>query len=159
MQEKLSPVRKYFLYDVKMQIKEWIASARKDACITQDQLAEALGLTRGNVSAWENGRHEPNLSQIRKISVICKAKIQELFQDLDGTWPTWPFSVDYKLFENLPDDQKSEVDSYISYIFDKWQSTNAKETLSSSKSSGKTSALDRNSFLIDDQGNQQKKTG
>jgi transcriptional regulator with XRE-family HTH domain len=55
-----------------MEIKNWIRSARKKADLTQEQLGERLGVTKGNVSAWENGRHEPSYAQIQEISAIAK---------------------------------------------------------------------------------------
>lgn len=42
--------------------------ARSSLCVTQDQLAEILGCTKGNVSAWENGRHEPAYQMLLKLS-------------------------------------------------------------------------------------------
>ncbi len=51
-----------------MEMKSWIRLARKKAGLTQEQLAEALGLTKGNVSAWENGRHEASFAQLTAIA-------------------------------------------------------------------------------------------
>lgn len=59
------------LYDPRMELKEWIRAARKKAQLTQDQLAESLGMTKGNVSAWENGRHEPSYAQLQQISALA----------------------------------------------------------------------------------------
>lgn len=56
----------FFTMFLSMEINEWIKFSRKRAGITQDQLAENLEVTRGNVSIWENGRHEPNISQIKE---------------------------------------------------------------------------------------------
>ncbi|WP_196494161.1 XRE family transcriptional regulator [Burkholderia stagnalis] len=59
-----------FLYPPRMEIKTWIRDARKRAGLTQEQLGDRLGLTKGNVSAWENGRHEPSYAQIQAIASI-----------------------------------------------------------------------------------------
>jgi transcriptional regulator with XRE-family HTH domain len=53
-----------------MELKDWIRVARKAAKLTQEQLGERLGMTKGNVSAWENGRHEPSYAQLQQISEI-----------------------------------------------------------------------------------------
>lgn len=53
-----------------MEMKSWIRLARKKAGLTQEQLAERLGLTKGNVSAWENGRHEASFHQLTAIAEI-----------------------------------------------------------------------------------------
>ncbi|MFT3720396.1 helix-turn-helix transcriptional regulator [Pseudorhodoferax sp.] len=51
-----------------MNIKDWVRSARQHAGLTQAQLGEALNVTKGNVSGWENGRHNPSYEQIRAIA-------------------------------------------------------------------------------------------
>ncbi len=47
-----------------------LESARVNAKLTQKKLAEILGVTQGTVNNWENGRSEPTLSQLRKISEL-----------------------------------------------------------------------------------------
>lgn len=51
-------------------ISSWIKDARKKWGGSQEALALELGLTKGNVSAWENDRHKPKLEQILTISRI-----------------------------------------------------------------------------------------
>ncbi|MPW16943.1 helix-turn-helix domain-containing protein [Paraburkholderia sp. CNPSo 3157] len=70
--ENRDPSRLDFLYPPRMEMRNWIRSARKKADLTQEQLGEKLGVTKGNVSAWENGRHEPSYAQIQEISVVTK---------------------------------------------------------------------------------------
>lgn len=50
-----------------MELSTWVKLARTKQGWTQDQLATALDVTKGNVSAWENGRHEPSWDRILKI--------------------------------------------------------------------------------------------
>lgn len=50
-----------------MDISEWVKAARTKAAFSQEALAQALGVTKGNVSAWENSRHKPKLEQILTI--------------------------------------------------------------------------------------------
>jgi len=53
-----------------MDIKSWIKAARQHAGFTQTQLGDPLGVGKGNVSAWEKGRHEPSFEQLVQISKI-----------------------------------------------------------------------------------------
>jgi SOS-response transcriptional repressor LexA len=53
-----------------MELRDWIRVARKAAGLTQGQLGEKLGLTKGNVSAWETGKHAPSYEQMLKICKI-----------------------------------------------------------------------------------------
>lgn len=41
---------------------------RNQACITQAELAEAIGATQQQVSWWESGRNEPGAYAIIKIA-------------------------------------------------------------------------------------------
>ena len=49
-------------------IGQWIKSARKAVGKNQEWLGEHLGITKGNVSAWENGKHSPSPHQLAQIS-------------------------------------------------------------------------------------------
>jgi phage repressor protein C with HTH and peptisase S24 domain/transcriptional regulator with XRE-family HTH domain len=83
--EKRDLERLDFLYPAAMEMRNWIRSARKKADLTQEQLGERLGVTKGNVSAWENGRHEPSYAQVQEISVITKCPMPD---SQPGTSPT-----------------------------------------------------------------------
>ncbi|MCQ2453472.1 MAG: helix-turn-helix domain-containing protein [Clostridia bacterium] len=51
---------------------EELLSARKAKNMTQEQLAAALNVTRSTVSHWENGRNEPDLETLQKISLLLE---------------------------------------------------------------------------------------
>lgn len=59
-----------------MDLGEWVLAARKLKGWTQTQLGDAMGVTKGNVSAWENERHEPSFSQVMKLSELTGAQIE-----------------------------------------------------------------------------------
>ena len=49
-----------------------LAAARKNANMTQDAAAKALGVTQQTLLNWEMGRSEPTVSQGRAISKLYK---------------------------------------------------------------------------------------
>lgn len=53
-----------------MALMNWVRAARKAKGWTQQQLGDELGLTKANISGWENGRHLPSFAQILKISEL-----------------------------------------------------------------------------------------
>lgn len=65
-----------------MKLKTWVKEARTHAKLTQESLGEAIGVGKANVSAWENGRHEPSLSQIKQISARCDYSADAIFGTL-----------------------------------------------------------------------------
>lgn len=55
-----------------------IKQARKDAKQTQEQVAEALGLTKGAISQWENNGTTPELAQFRSFCSVVNASADEI---------------------------------------------------------------------------------
>lgn len=50
-----------------MVLSDWVLACREAAGLTQAQLGDLVGVGKGNVSAWENARHEPSYTQILRI--------------------------------------------------------------------------------------------
>ena len=60
-------------------ICKFISECRKEKQITQEQLAERLGVTNKSVSKWENGNCLPNSSLYEPLCKILNISINELF--------------------------------------------------------------------------------
>lgn len=108
-QEKLDPHRLGRLYTRAMEISAWIKASRQAAGITQTDLGDALGVTKGNVSAWENGRHEPSYTQLLKIAEITKAPLPAVAPSGD-----WPFPRLSKAdYDRLTPGQKEAIEDWV----------------------------------------------
>ena len=55
-----------------------IRNYRKENNLSQDELAEKLGVSRQSISLWENGLREPTLSNLIAISKYFKVSIDYL---------------------------------------------------------------------------------
>ncbi len=64
-----------------IEIGNKIQSARKNAGITQNELAQMLGVSRQSVSNWENNHAYPDIISVIKISDICKISLDSLLKD------------------------------------------------------------------------------
>lgn len=53
-----------------MKISDWVRAARSHVKWTQEQLGERLNVTKGNVSGWENDRHQPSFDQMVTIAGV-----------------------------------------------------------------------------------------
>ncbi|MGX8939472.1 helix-turn-helix domain-containing protein [Symbiopectobacterium sp. Eva_TO] len=76
----------YKAYNKNMKQAKWheIAKARMKALrITQDELAERLGVTKGGISHWLNGRREPRIEDFCKIMAILG--LNKLMLNNDGS--------------------------------------------------------------------------
>ena len=58
----------YVEYECAMELNARIHKARTDAKLTQDELADRVGKTRGAVSQWESGQIVPRVSTLQAIA-------------------------------------------------------------------------------------------
>ena len=61
-----------------MNINEKILILRKKEGLSQENLAEKLGVTRQTVSNWESGQTTPDIIQAKEISKIFKISLDDL---------------------------------------------------------------------------------
>lgn len=59
-----------------------IIERRKQLNMTQEQLADKLGVTQGAVSQWETGLSKPNVVMLVNLSKVLNCTVDEL---LTGT--------------------------------------------------------------------------
>ena len=59
-------------------IGKFIAKCRKDKNLTQDQLAEKLGVSNKSISRWENGKTMPDYSILKYLCNILEIDVNEL---------------------------------------------------------------------------------
>ena len=55
-----------------------IKDLRKGKGLTQDQLAEALHVTRQAVSSWENGKTEPDIETISQLAEFFEVDVEKI---------------------------------------------------------------------------------
>ncbi len=56
-----------------------IAALRKERRITQEELADAVGVTRQTIISLESGRYNASLLLAHKLAVYFKAPIESIF--------------------------------------------------------------------------------
>ena len=65
------------------QIGKYIAAKRKAEGLTQEALAQLLGVTNKAVSKWENGKCLPDLSHYEALCEILHISVNELMAGKD----------------------------------------------------------------------------
>ena len=60
------------------QVSKSIKDLRKEKNLTQDQLAEALHVTRQAVSNWENGKTEPDVETLSQLAAFFGVDIERI---------------------------------------------------------------------------------
>lgn len=61
-----------------MEFHEKLKELRKSRGLTQDELAEAIYVSRTAVSKWESGRGYPSIDSLKEISVFFSVTVDEL---------------------------------------------------------------------------------
>ena len=80
--------RRYFLHMPEM--KEIISSRRKERNMTQEQLAEKIGVSAKVVSKWETGRSLPDTSFLLPLCDALGLTVQELLRAEEGVKSSLP---------------------------------------------------------------------
>lgn len=84
-------------------VGERIQIAREERCITQRELAEAVGCTPQHISAIERGVKTPTLETFVAIANALRVPADVLLQDvLPDWWGTWEREIDRVLAPLLP---------------------------------------------------------
>ena len=61
-----------------MEIGNNIVNLRKKSGLSQEELAEKVGVARQTISKWELGETSPDLKQAKELSKIFKVSLDEL---------------------------------------------------------------------------------
>lgn len=91
-------------------IGAWIREARRHWGKSQETLGEAMSLTKGNISAWENNRHSPSIQQLTKVSELTGYPLpEEILQHFPGSAKLQPPAMQEDVNSNNLSSQALEV--------------------------------------------------
>ena len=86
-----------------MEFHEKLAELRKSRGLTQEELAEALYVSRTAISKWESGRGYPSIDSLKEISRYFSVTIDELIYPRE-------------MITAAEDDKKATLGRYVSVI-------------------------------------------
>ena len=86
-----------------MEFNEKLQELRKSRSMTQEELAEALFVSRAAISKWEQGRGYPSLDSLKEISKFFSVSIDDLI-------------CSEEIISAAADEKKECMDKYISLI-------------------------------------------
>ena len=96
-------------------IGSYIARQRKDQNLTQEQLAEQLGVSNKTISKWENGKCMPDYSIIQKLCEALHVTLPELMDGEDAADSSVRVYDDAQILELLRRTQELERQKGILY--------------------------------------------
>ena len=86
-----------------MEFNEKLQELRKSRSLTQEELAEALFVSRAAISKWEQGRGYPSIDSLKEISRFFSVSIDDLI-------------CPEEIISAAADEKKECMDKYISLI-------------------------------------------
>ena len=86
-----------------MEFNEKLQELRKSKGLTQEELAEALFVSRTAISKWESGRGYPNLDSLKQISRFFSVSIDELI-------------CSEEIISAAEEEKKASLDRYLSLL-------------------------------------------
>ena len=98
-----------------MKFGENLYSLRKNAKMSQEKLAEAVGVSRQSVSKWENGVCLPDSSQYEPLCNILNITINELFAGQKISNNDYKSIADKNLLKLLKNNLYESSDKSISF--------------------------------------------
>ncbi|MDE6952394.1 MAG: helix-turn-helix domain-containing protein [Erysipelotrichales bacterium] len=64
-----------------MTLGEKLKEARRQACLSQEQLSEKLGVSRSAVAKWETDKGIPDVDNLKAISKLLNVSVDYLLDD------------------------------------------------------------------------------
>ena len=96
-------------------IGNYIAHKRKEQNLTQEQLAQQLGVSNKTISKWENGKCMPDYSIIQKLCEALHVTLPELMDGEDAAEDSVRVYDDEQILDLLRRTQEMERQKGILY--------------------------------------------
>ena len=96
-------------------IGSYIAKKRREKNLTQEQLAEKLGVTNKTISKWENGKCMPDYSIIEQLCKELSVTLSELMDGEDAAEDSMRVYDDEQILDLLRRTQELERQKEILY--------------------------------------------
>ncbi len=88
-----------------MQLGNNLAKARKKSGLSQENVAEKLGVSRQTISKWELGETLPDIRQSKQLAVLYRLSLDELID----------FDTDVQEIQEIIDRTSEEVQSKVDW--------------------------------------------
>ncbi|WP_270599253.1 helix-turn-helix domain-containing protein [Faecalicoccus pleomorphus] len=92
-----------------MKIEDKIRQARLRKGITQNQIAEKIGISQPTYAQWENGKRKPKLETLKKIADALEVPVSILYDDYEFVDPGEGLTEDQKAKQKAHDQEQLEV--------------------------------------------------
>ena len=92
-----------------MTIPETLSRIRKDKGLSQQALADAIGLHVNQIKRYENGSSQPSLETLKKISKALRVSIDSLVFDAEDMGPSEVLRLQFEAIARMPEEEQAII--------------------------------------------------
>ena len=104
-----------------MSLPERLISLRKDKGLTQQQMADAIGIHVNSLKKYESSQAQPSLDVLKKIALSLHVSTDFLLFDEHERVPKDNFALQFEAISQLPDDEQLIVREVLDSLIIKYQ--------------------------------------
>ena len=90
---------------------ERVKALRKERKMTQSELAQVAGVTKGTVALWEQGQRNPSLPVVKKLSAFFDKSVDYILGNTDDATPIYT-DADYLGMEDGMEQDEEQFNGY-----------------------------------------------
>ncbi|GLS27914.1 helix-turn-helix domain-containing protein [Marinibactrum halimedae] len=110
------------LWTYSMSIQERLIALRRERDLTQQEMADAIGVHVNQVRRYEAGTTQPSLDVLKKIAVSMSVTIDSLAFDEEERGPDEQLRLQFEAISHLAPDEKLIVKELLDGMIIKYQS-------------------------------------
>lgn len=119
-----------------MKIQQRLITLRKERDMTQQEMADAIGVHVNQIRRYEAGATQPSLDALKKIAIAMSVTIDSLVFGEHERGPDEQLKLQFEAISHLSSDEKQIVKELldgmiIKYQTRRWDSTRATQTINS----------------------------
>lgn len=104
-----------------MSFSRRLAQIRKGKKLTQQQMADTIGIHVSQIKRYESGDTQPSLEVIRKIALALNVSADMLLFDEDERGPSDDFKMQFEALCQLPAEEQRVVMEVLESLIIKYQ--------------------------------------
>lgn len=104
-----------------MSIAQRLVSLRKQKGLTQQALADAIGLHITQVKRYEAGSSQPSLEALKKIAQTLRVTTDSLIFEPDELEPDGDLRLQFKAISNMPDQEQQVIKQLLEGMIIKYE--------------------------------------
>ena len=117
---------------LRMSFTSRLVELRKERGLTQQQMAEAIGIHVNSLKKYESGQAQPSLEVLKKIALALHVSTDFLLFEEHERGPSEELALQFEAVSELPPEERQVVQEVLESLIIKYQSRRW-ETARSSK--------------------------